>query len=144
MRLLLHPFIPWAAAERQILAVAVLGLVLALPWPSPRSHWGWHQSGARAVQRCQQLIAMPLLHVMACFFLVVVSEPPRMTLPTSLFKQYYSGLGWLTGGGIINSRSRASSGKCDYLLQWSLAHDLLLSFFLVKTAGQHYYTISMK
>jgi len=67
-----------------------------------------------------------------------------MTLPNSLFKQYYLGLGWLTGGGIINSRSRAFSGKRGFLLQWSFAHDLLLSFFLVKVTGQHYYTISMK
>lgn len=29
---------------------------LALPWPSPMSHLGWHQSGARAAQGCHQLI----------------------------------------------------------------------------------------
>lgn len=68
---------------------------LTVPWLNPRSHQGRYPSGARAAHYLQ-LIAMPLLHVMACFISVVVSEPPRMTLLTSPFKQHYLGLGWLT------------------------------------------------
>lgn len=78
------------------------------------------------------------------FMLGVVNEPPRVTPTTSLFKPYYLGLSWLTGGGIINSKTRSSSGKCGYLPQWPFACDLPLSFFFVKTTVWHYFTISMK
>lgn len=74
----------------------------------------------------------------------VVSKSPRMTLTTSLFKQLSLELSWLTGGGIINGRTRSSSGKCGFLLQWPFAWDLLLYFFLLKTTGWRCYIISMK
>lgn len=116
---------------------------LALPWPRPASHQWWHQSGAQAAQCCDQLNTMPLC-VTACFMLGVVSKSPRMTSATSLFNQHSLELSWLTGGGIINGRTRSSSGKCGFLLQWPFAWDLLLYFFLLKTTGWRYYIISMK
>lgn len=72
-----------------------------------------------------------------------VSPPER--LPRSVPKQCYTGLGWLIGGGISNSRSREPLlGNVATCYSGHLPMIYYYFFFLVKTTGQRCYTINMK
>lgn len=77
-----------SSSEQQTPALPVSGQL----WPCLGPAQGRIRNGISLGPGPGLHIAMPLLRVTACVLSLVVSEHPRVTLPTSPFKQYYAGV----------------------------------------------------